>query len=129
MLIIWSGRGWIVPLLNVVAFVGYAFSLQPFYHTETSALLNVATVGACAALWGGAAAAAIYFVAKRIESAPARVLIDKETGREIKLRKTAGTFFFVPTRIWPFVTVAIWGLVAIGGIAGGELLAGTATAR
>jgi hypothetical protein len=128
MLIIWSGRGWVVPAINLVAWVLFAFALQPFYHKETSQVANVAIVGLIAFVVGAASAGAIYVIAKRIESKPPRVLIDKATGREIKLRKSAGTFFFIPTRVWPFISAALWVLLAVGGIMGGELMASTAAA-
>jgi hypothetical protein len=123
MFVIWSRWGLIVPLLNFVAFMLYAFSLSPFEHKHVSALANVAIIGASATVFGGATAAGLFLFAQYIEKKnPPRVLIDEATSKRVVLRRTAGTFFFIPVRIWAFITIPLWGAVAIGGISGGSLL-------
>ncbi len=123
MFIVWSRWGFIVPLLNFVAFILYAFSLSPFEHKHVSALANVAIIGASATVFGGAAAVGLFLFAQYIEKRnPPRVLIDEASGKRMVFQRTAGTFFFIPVRIWALITIPLWGVVAIGGIAGGSLL-------
>jgi hypothetical protein len=112
-----------VLLINFAAWLLFAFSLAPFEHKFTGQLANISIVCAIAAICAFAAAGSTYWLAQRIENVPPRILIDKATGREIKVRKSAGSLFFIPVRYWPYLTLALWVLLALGAIQGGDLMA------
>ena len=100
MIIIWRGYGILVLAAGAAAlFLGAVLvgvtKLQP-------PLVGVAYVALM-----GLAGVALWLFAQRIESEPARVLIDKATGREVRVGRSAGSFFFVPTRYWAFILPAL----------------------
>lgn len=119
-MLVWSGRGIVVPLFNFIAFMGYAFSLTPI-HGHLSPLARVAVFATDAAIFGGACAGAIYLVTVRTERTPPRNFVEEASGRRVQFRRSAGSFFFIPTRYWPAFTLGVWALVAWGGILGPEL--------
>lgn len=119
--IVWSGWGGLVPLVNVVAFVLYVGALSAISGRHFGPVGNVAVVGTIAGVFGLLAAASIHLVAKTIESRPERIFVEEATGRRVVFRASAGSFFFIPMRIWPAITAAAWVLIAIGGIVGGDL--------
>ena len=119
--VVWSGWRGLVPLINLVAILLYTVTFSAFSGRHLGAVANVAVVGTLAGLFGALAAGSIHLVARTIEGRPARIFIDEATGDRLALGASAGSFFFVPTRIWPVITAALWVLIAIGGIVGGEL--------
>ena len=122
MLLIWSRWGAMVPLINFAAFMGYAFALTPFEHKLAPAA-NVLVTCALAAFFGGGAAVGIYLLDDLIgKRNPARVLVDPLTGGNVTLKRPTGSFFFLPMKTWAFLTIGVWGLVAVLGIMGGDLL-------
>lgn len=100
-MIIWRGLGILVPIIAVV--ITLLASLQ----------VNLITGNPDYSKWHywpkavGAVAAAvlIWFVGKYLNSRPGKVVIDKNTGREMILRKTHD-LFFVKFEYWSFVLVA-----------------------
>jgi hypothetical protein len=100
MIIVWRGYGILVLLAGFVAFVlggalvGALKIAQPMTGVVYTAM-------------AGAAGVALWFFAQHMESQPGRVFIDKATGREVTMRRNAGSFFFVPTRYWAFILPAL----------------------
>jgi hypothetical protein len=79
-------------------------------HLGDGALAGLACVGSA-----GLAALAVWALVHKIESQPGQVFIEKQTGREIMVKRSAGALFFIPTRYWPYIIVAFGVLVAVGG--------------
>jgi hypothetical protein len=107
MIIIWRGWGIIVPGLLFLALIAAG---------AINSALSVPTKfyqGGVALLCGLAAAVAIWLIARRLEARPGRVLIDKATGREFKVGASAGSFFFIPTRYWAFISAGLALLMAL----------------
>lgn len=111
----------LVPLVNVIAFLLYAAAFSALSGRHFGPVGNVALVGTIAGLFGLLAAGSIHLVAKTIESRPKRLLVDEASGQRFTFGASAGSFFFIPMRIWPAITAAIWVLIAVAGIAGGDL--------
>ena len=107
MIIVWRGWGILVIPIALAAFF-LAITINQQAHIQSPALSGIVYVLSC-----GLAALGIWLFAQKIESQPGRVLIDKNTGREFEVRKSAGSLFFIPTRYWSYIIVAIGALVAI----------------
>jgi hypothetical protein len=112
MIVIWRGWGILVIPIAALAFF-LATAIKQEAGIQSPALSGVVYV-----LSSGLAALGIWLFAQKIESQPGRVLIDKNTGREFEVRKNAGSLFFIPTRYWSYIVVAIGALVAIQQVVG-----------
>ena len=121
MILVWSGKGWAVPLANFVAFFLYALSLTPFEHKHLSMWQDAAVHAATAIVFGGAAAFFLYRFSLSAKKAKPRVLVDVETGQKVVRRKSAGTFFGIPTANWVVIGGVLWAVIAVAGVAGGDL--------
>ncbi len=113
MFIIW--RGWgiaVIPIAFVSLMLGGGIIAAA--HLEHSPFAGLAMVGS-AALGG----LAIWALAHRIESEPGQVFIEKQTGREVEMKRSAGSLFFIPTRYWSFVVVGFGVLAAVGAVLSG----------
>jgi hypothetical protein len=93
MFIIWRGWGIVVPLIVVVCFVAGAM-VSRFVGLKPPATHLVSAIALIVA--GGV----IWLISHRIENRPALELIEKGTGRQLTMRSSAGSLFFVPTRCW-----------------------------
>jgi len=109
MIIIWRGWGILVPLFLVVGFAASAF-----LRGLAGGAAPAGTAQALLPLLTGViAGGAIWFAARAIEARRGRVFIDKATGREIKVGANAGSFFFIPTRIWAFIALGLGVVLAV----------------
>jgi hypothetical protein len=98
--IVWRGWGLLVPVFAfgalmlgaVVEGSGLTFGL-----TKQQAIYFGEVIGSLIA--GGA----LFFIARKIESVPGRVLVDPATNQRVVFKKSAGSFFFIPTRYWAFI--------------------------
>jgi hypothetical protein len=107
MIIVWSRFGILVPLFVIASFVG-STSVVGLFHLAPQA------AGAAAVLTASVLSAlAVYFTANALEAKDPRVLIDAATNRRIVVRPSAGHFFFVPMRLWPYVIVVLGVLVVV----------------
>lgn len=104
MIIVWRGWGILVPVFLIIAFVA-ATAIRNMIGGPTTAVTCLVFT-----LTDVAAGLAIWFAARALEARPGRVLVDKQTGREVKFGASAGSFFFIPTRYWAFLSVGL-GLV------------------
>jgi uncharacterized membrane protein len=104
--IFWRGQGYLVLVASIIAFmlgsaiVDIAKLQQPLAgiaHTATQGLAGIA----------------LWLFARHRQSEPARVFIEKATGREIRVRRGAGSLFFVRTRYWAFILPALAAIVAV----------------
>ena len=100
-MIIWTGWGILVFVIGlgalVIAQAVANAALGPQYYEHNAWPKIVAAIVAAVAIW---------LVGVRLNGAPGRVVVDKQTGREITLRRRH-TFFFIPMQYWaPIVLVA-----------------------
>ena len=111
-MIVWSGWGIGVVLIAAVgAFVGisaadaFAGNLGLAYGPAQSAGM---------ALGGLLAASGIHFFAKwRESSGEPRVFVDEATGERVEVRPSAGSLFFIPTRFWTWIVLALAAVLAV----------------
>ena len=104
-LLIWKGWGFVVLVIAVV-FLAIGLGIGGALHAATSvtnALAAIALVPAGAVCW---------FVGKRLNSKPPRILVDPKTGGQVVLRRES-TLFFVAVELWGPILAAIGVLVAI----------------
>ena len=101
MIVIWRGWGFIVLLFGFAAAALAAGVVErgEIHSAPIVALIDV-TASALAAL-------GIWAFTYKIDRQPGRVLIDKKTGREFTVRRSAGSLFFIKTRYWPYIVVAV----------------------
>jgi hypothetical protein len=98
--LIWRGFGAAVPLLTFAALlftelgVERAFSDDAYYQEH----------GWPKFLGFAVAAVAVWLLSKRLEQRPARIVIDRETGEEIRLEEKHD-LFYVPLRYWPSILI------------------------
>jgi len=90
----WSGRGYVVGLINL-ATAGlvfgswYLLGMLPGSRSQ---------VGLAFLLWGLTSGAAIFFWARAADAQAPTTLIDKDSGREFEVHDGAGTFGYVASR-------------------------------
>jgi hypothetical protein len=101
-MIIWQGFGFLVAVVGIgilalTEYVTRALTKNDFYYTTHGWPKLVG-------LW--LAAAAIYGIARYFDSQPGKVVIEKNTGNEIVLKK-AHSLFFVPMKYWPYVMLVL----------------------
>lgn len=106
MIIIWRGYGILVLVAAFAAVMAGAIIVD-------TAKLHPPIIGVVYTAMIGLAGIAIWFFTQRIESEPAQLFIEKATGREIAVRRSAGSLFFIPTRYWAFI---LPGLAVVGDI-------------
>ena len=101
-MIIWSGWGWLVPVATFVSSLAFeavseASNGSDQYYQEHPWLLALALL---------VAGAVVGFASRRLDRRPAKVLVEKETGKEVVLRPNH-SFFFVPMRYWALLIPAL----------------------
>ncbi len=102
--IIWRGWGFLViPLAIAAGIAGIGAGLI----LERAGLAADLRYRICAAVSGAAGAALIWFVARALEGGPTRRLVDSDSGRQYVIRRSAGSLFFIPTRYWAFIVLAL----------------------
>ena len=107
-MIIWSGWGIVVVLIGAVGLfvgVGAANSLEAWLPYGPAQSVGIV-------LGGILAASGIYFFAQWRESGESRVFIDEASGQRIEVRQSAGSLFFIPTRFWTWIVLALSALFA-----------------
>jgi hypothetical protein len=97
--IIWSGWGILVPLIMALALL----LAVPFEGDSAKYGLAFSQFVAAAGIW---------FVGKKLNDKPGRVMIDQETGEALEL-KTKHSLFFIKMEYWAFVVAAIAVVMAL----------------
>jgi hypothetical protein len=109
-MIIWQGFGILIPIVALAVMLTVQLGFEAVIPSEImkdySSWFSLANFIAIAAALHGLA---ILFG----KIGRPRVVIDKETGNEIILKRT-DSLFFVPARFWPFVVLAMGALVLLG---------------
>jgi hypothetical protein len=100
--IIWTGWGILVFVFGLGALViaqALANAVLGAGYYETNAWPKIAAAVVAAIL--------MWLVGRRLNGAPGRTVVDKQTGREMTLRRRH-TFFFIPMEYWaPIVVVLV----------------------
>jgi hypothetical protein len=101
-MIVWQGSGFLVAVVGiaVLALTEYVVRIitkDEFYYPSHGWPKLVG-------FW--LAAAAIYGIARYFDSRPGKVVIEKDTGKEIVLR-TPHSLFFVPMKYWTYVFLVL----------------------
>lgn len=107
MIVVW--RGWGIAVL----FIGFAAMFLAVGLVSGTGVNNPAAVGLIYVASSALAALAIWLLANHLEGGEAQVFIEKSTGREIQVKGDAGSLFFVPTRYWAYIIVAVGVFAAI----------------
>lgn len=110
MIIVWSGLGWLTPLITAASFAIFGFlSTLVFDRADGGALAAHSWLPALALAFAGTATAAFgLFVNRPTE----KLYIDPMTGRQFRLRHS---FFFVRVEYWGAFLIAVaalWLLLA-----------------
>lgn len=103
MIVVWSGLGFLVPLIAAVALVAAVLVAGAFGKASGP------TFGVAYAVFGGLAALVIWRLGRRLKGVGSRALVDEKTGERIVLRRR-DTFFFISMEYWAIV-VAVLALV------------------
>ncbi|MBE9599422.1 hypothetical protein [Pedobacter sp. MC2016-24] len=105
MFIIWKGYGFLVPFITI-AIVGVISVV--FWKLFPTTLF----LGPC--IGSFAAAAAVWFIGNKFNSADKnRVMIDKQSGQEF-LFKPDHSLFFIKMQYWAFVIAAVGAFLLLG---------------
>jgi hypothetical protein len=118
-MIVWSGWGILVIVFVVAAFLGdvslVSLVAGAMGHGAPEAPPLIARLVGFLP-WVGAAAAA-WFMGRKVNTKTEKVLIDPETNEPVMLRTGGGhSLFFIPMQYWAFILLAV-GLLAIGVLA------------
>ena len=102
--LIWRGWGIVVIPIAAVAFV-LAVLLASFMKSLGVSDYLANPMAFTAASAGGAAA--IWFLARALTGRNKRTLVDPATGQQYVFASNAGSLFFIPTRYWAFIVLAV----------------------
>jgi hypothetical protein len=100
MIVVWSGWGIVVPVFVVVAFFAMIGATGAVPTLDKTVAMEI-----CFALTGIISAVGVFFLARYLESKPGRAFTDNATGQSFEVKPSAGSFFFIPTRFWPYILV------------------------
>ena len=106
--IIWSGKGFLVA----VFIFGFSLIANLITNSVTGSGMYWKAHKWPFAVSLFVSALACWFVGRLLQNGKARVLIDRETGEEVVLKKSH-TLFFIPVIFWSPI-LAGFGLIALG---------------
>lgn len=109
-MIVWSGWGIMVVVIAAIGLVVGVGASDTF--SQNFGLAYGPSQSAGIVIGGLLAASGIFLFSRWRESGEARVFIDEATGQRVELRPSAGSLFFIPTRFWTWIVLAIAGFVA-----------------
>ncbi len=102
MFIFWTGWGILAALIPFAGLILVEAILgKEFYQSHV-------WVQTLAILLG---AAGVWYVGNRFNNKPGRVVVDKETGKELEL-KSRHSLFFIPMQYWSFI-IAVLGIILL----------------
>ena len=95
--ILWTGWGFLVPVIVGVGFVLTQTILNtifgPYTYEDAAWPKILATILTSVSIW---------FVGRYFNGKPGRVMIDKKTGREVVFKRR-NALFFIPMEYWAFI--------------------------
>jgi len=101
-MIVWQGFGFLVAVVGIAILALTEYVVRII--TKNEVYYQAHGWPKLLGLW--LAAAAIFGIAKYFDSRPAKVVIEKDTGREVVL-KQAHSLFFVPMKYWTYVFLSL----------------------
>ena len=101
-MIIWSGFGFVVPIIYFGVGILMEAMLEGFFHDTTFYQTRPWGVLLTDIISGGL----IFFASSLLGMRQGRTVIDKQTGEEFDL-KPSDSFFFIPIFYWSFIAVAV----------------------
>lgn len=101
-MIVWQGFGFLVGVVGLAVLAATQYAVNAL--TKNDLYYQAHGWPKLLGLW--LTAAAIFGIARYFDSRPGKVVIEKDTGREIVLRQ-AHSFFFIPMKYWTFVLLAL----------------------
>ena len=110
-MIVWSGWGICVILFAVIGvllgvFVGETLMSMAGLTYGPAQTIGLAVGGVTASV------STSLFSDWRERSGEIRMFVDESTGRAFEVRESAGSLFFIPTRYWPWVLLAVFAFFA-----------------
>ena len=101
-MIIWSGFGFIVPLIAFACLVASEAGVEALFHDDHYYQSDgwpklVAFMLAATIIWP---------IGIVLDKRGGRILVDPDTGERVKVGGSH-TFFFVPVKWWPLVCIAL----------------------
>jgi len=94
-MIIWRGLGWIVAVIvfGFSLFANFLFNgmFGNGYYDRHNWPFSVSLLASAMACW---------VLGNKLKSRPDRIVIDKETGKEMALNQSQNDFFFLPMQYW-----------------------------
>jgi beta-xylosidase len=106
-MIIWSGRGFLVALIAFGCLLFSEWSTEAAFH-DTS---YYQTHGWPKLMALFVAAVLVWMLAQYWNREPSRVLVDKQTGREV-IVKRRDSLFFIEARYWPVILCGVGFILA-----------------
>lgn len=97
MFIVWSGLGFLVPVLGFVELMLLSVVPETMNHSLALALKFLIVLAGTLGIWT---------LGRKLSQGPGRVLIDPETNERIVLR-TRHTLFWIPMEYWAFIVAII----------------------
>lgn len=107
-MIVWSGLGFLVAIIMFGVAILFQELLPKLFGYEASWMLGLGYMASAIPIW---------LVSKKI-SGKGRIVIDKETGKELVIGRS-NSFFFIPIRYWPYLAIII-GLIVAGFSSGSQ---------
>src|SRR5262245_50006786 len=105
-MIIWSGWGIVVLLIGIVGVVVAGGASNTLMNQLGMGYGPAQSIGII--IGGVLSAVGIFLFARwREASGEGRVFIDETTGQRIEVRPSAGSLFFIPTRFWTWIVLAL----------------------
>jgi len=102
-MLVWSGWG-----IMVVVFVAIGLLVTFGAADALVQFLPYGPAQSAGMLIGGLlATSGIYLFARWREQGEGRTLVDQATGERIEVRPSAGSLFFIPTRFWTWIVLAL----------------------
>ena len=111
MFLIWRGWGIVVVPIVFIALIlavisGEALAPLGLPGNWSQAIpMGIASILAAALIW---------FLARSIGGRPSKRLVDPASGQQYIIRRDAGSLFFIPTRFWAFIILALGLLMTMG---------------
>ena len=101
-MIVWQGFGFLVAVVGIAILAATEYAVRVI--TKNEVYYQAHGWPKLLGLW--LAAAAIYGIARYFDSRPGKVVIEKDTGREVVL-KQAHSLFFIPMKYWTYVLIVL----------------------
>ena len=89
-MIVWSGRGFLIPLVLIASFM-FFMEIIPMDYVDAVYVLTFLSTAIFS-----------WFVGKKWNGVPGKVMIDKESGQEV-VYKPNHSFFFIKMQYWGIV--------------------------